>query len=109
VANRVPAEASDLLPLVYTVMVFAFALLVPALINRIFFSQRPSDPDDGDENGGGGRWPWVPPKPPPGGLPLGESRPARVRLRDARRLAQRIPRRERRRAREPARAPVRHA
>ena len=88
----------DPLVLVYMLIVFAAALLVPALIER--FSSGPSDQDtdEGDDRGGGGpRRPTPEPRAPsPGGLPLDESRPARVRLRDSHRLGQRLPARPRR-------------
>jgi hypothetical protein len=64
-------------------------------------------PDDGD--GGWGRGPRRPPEaptPPRGGIPLPDARPARVRLREAGRLADRLPQRERRPVREPVRRPA---
>ena len=66
--------------------------------------------EDGDGGGGGGNdrvrprdsgGPWG------GGLPLPDAGPARVRLRDHRRLSDLIPRPDRRGAPEPARAPHR--
>jgi hypothetical protein len=82
----------------------AAALLVPALRGP----QVPP-PQDGGSGGGGGRRPEEPPAPsrPRGGVPLPDAIPARVRLRDHRRLTERLPRHERRPAREPARTPER--
>jgi hypothetical protein len=61
--------------------------------------------DDGPGNSRPG--PMAPPNVPGGGLPLPDAAPARVRLRDHRRLADLTPPRERRPAREPVREPVR--
>jgi hypothetical protein len=101
----------DPLALVYMVFVFAAALLVPALIARFARGSSDSDGDGGDGRGGGGprRPPPKKPEPPSGGLPLDRSQPARIRLRDGRRLGQRLPAPERRQAREPARRPARTA
>jgi hypothetical protein len=101
----------DPLALVYTLIVFAAALLVPALIVRFTHGHSDSDGDKGDGGGGGGprRPPPKKPEPPSGGLPLDESQPARIRLRDGRRLGQRLPAPERRPVREPARRPARTA
>jgi len=110
VAQGPDAATVDALPLVFTILIFGFALFVPAVISRFVNSDPPSGPEEGGEGGGGGGGPPrrpAPPDPPLGGLPLDFSRPARVRLRDARRLAERLPRPERRRAREPTRTPVR--
>src|SRR5436305_293921 len=87
-------------------LVCAAALLLPALRDR------PDVPpgSDGGSDGGGGHGPpdpLAPPTGPGGGLPLPDADPARVRLRDHRRLADHQPRRERRPAREPDRRPVR--
>jgi hypothetical protein len=110
-AQGAHAGAYDPLALLYMAMVFAGALLVPALIARFVFRHGPSDEsDDGGSGGGGGgglRRPPSPPNAPMGGLPLDHSVPARVRLRDARRLADRLPPRDRRPAREPGRQPTR--
>jgi hypothetical protein len=66
-------------------------------------------PEDNDGGGGGGGNDRLTPKPPSGpqggGLPLPDAQPARVRLRDHRRLADRLPERQRRAPREPV--PVR--
>jgi hypothetical protein len=87
-------------------LVCAAALLLPALRGG---PDLPPRTDRGSDDGGG----HGPPKPPPtpsdvprGGLPLPDAVPARVRLRDHRRLADLLPRRERRPAREPERQPV---
>jgi len=68
----------------------------------------PSDPNPGD---GWGNRPRPPdprrPDPPPGGIPLDDATPARVRLRGHGQLADQLPARARRPVREPHRAPVR--
>lgn len=99
----------DLTPLLYTLLVFATALFLPALLARFVSSPGPSDSDSPEGGGGGGGPPPTPTpsKPPPGGVPLDDAQPARVRLRDHRRLAQRLPGRQRRPAREPAHSPSR--
>ena len=97
----------DPLPLLLTLLVFALALFVPAVLERFFSSPGPSHSDAGDEGGPGPRRPPNPPDPPPGGLPLDVAEPARVRLRDQRRLAERLPARQRRRALDPSRSPRR--
>lgn len=101
----------DPLALLYMVIVFATALLVPALLDRFSSSHGHPDSDTDEDSGGGGpRRPSPAPfDNPPGGLLLDEARPARVRLRDGRRLSERLPRRERRPTREPARAPARRS
>ena len=67
--------------------------------------------DEEGEGGGGGGNDRVRPRnsggPRGGGLPLPDAVPARVRLRDHRRLADLIPRPARRQAPEPARQPPR--
>ena len=72
-------------------------------------SWSPGD-EEGDGGGGGGNDRLRPRNsggPRGGGLPLPDALPARVRLRDHRRLADLIPRPARRAAPEPARAPRR--
>lgn len=81
-------------------------LLIPALRENPR-PPRPSDPGTDDGWGNDPRRPPTAPKPPRGGIPLPDARPARVRLRDHRRLADHRPARERRPAREPERTPVR--
>lgn len=68
----------------------------------------PSDPHPGDGWGNGPR-PPDPPRSdrPPGGIPLDDAAPARVRLRGQGGLADKLPAQARRPAREPDRAPVR--
>jgi hypothetical protein len=86
-------------------LVCAAALLLPALRGGPEFPPRP-------ERGSDDGWGHGPPKHPApsdlptGGLPLPDAVPARVRLRDHRRLSDLLPRRERRPAREPEREPV---
>ena len=88
-------------------------VLVTVLLVMLFRADtvRPWRPrDDGEDDGGGGN-DRVPPRrsdePGGGGLPLPDAAPARVRLRDHRRLGDLLPSRERRPAREPARRPQR--
>jgi hypothetical protein len=82
-------------------------LMIPAL--RDMPDGPPRPPDDGSDDGWGNRprQPRDPSDVPGGGLPLPDAKPARVRLRDHRRMRDRLPRRERRPAREPERTPVR--
>lgn len=69
---------------------------------------RPPDDDDSDGGGGSDRIPpSAPDKPRPGGLPLPDAVPARVRLREPARLADLIPPPARRPVPEPDRQPVR--
>jgi len=81
-------------------------LLVPAIRDD---SPPPQPGDAGSDDGWGNRprEPAPPRNKPGGGLPLPDAIPARVRLRDARRLHERLPRPARRPAREPERAPTR--
>lgn len=111
VANGSRIGHADPLALVYILIVFAAALLVPALIARFSRGSSDSDGDVGDGRGGDGprRPPPKKPGPPSGGLPLDQSQPARIRLRDGRRLGQRLPVPARRPVREPARGPARTA
>ena len=100
----------DPVTLLYMVIVFAAALFLPELLSRFISSPGRSDSDSTEDGGGGGgpRLPPTPPhKPPPGGVPLDDAQPARVRLRDDRRLAQRLPGRQRRTGREPEHSPLR--
>jgi hypothetical protein len=111
VANGSHIGHSDPRAMVYMLIVFAAALLVPALIARFSRGSSDSDGNGGDGRGGGGprRPPPEKPGPPSGGPPLDQSQPARIRLRDGRRLAQRLPAPARRPVREPARRPARTA
>lgn len=87
-------------------LVCAAALLLPALRGTQDLPPR----TDHDSDEGWGHGPPRPPSPldlPPGGLPLPDAVPARVRLRDHRRLPELLPPHERRPAREPDRTPVR--
>lgn len=80
------------------------ALMLPAL------REPPEPPWNADSDDGWGnepRKPQVPPRRPPGGLPLPDAQPARVRLRGHERLADALPPRERRPAREPEPVPAR--
>lgn len=86
--------------------VVAVALLGAALIGLFVSSPGRSDSDPNEGGGGPPRPPPTPPNPPPRDLPLGDANPARVRLRDDRRLSKRLPARGRRRAREPVPGPV---
>lgn len=83
---------------------FAAVLIVYALRTP---PPAPPNQDWGSDGGWGqrpvGPAPWA----PDGGVPLPDAQPARVRLREHRRLAELLPRPERRPAREPVRRPVR--
>jgi hypothetical protein len=83
-------------------------LLLPALRDDSTPSWGPEG--DGDDGwGGGSHTPPRRPEPPIGGIPLPDSVPAGVRLRDHRRLGDKLPGRVRRPGREPARPrPVPH-
>lgn len=86
---------------------FAALLLLPFLRDE---SVAPRTPPAGEDEGGGGGNDRVRPAPPrgprPGGIPLPDAQPARVRLRDGRRLAGLLPRVERRPAHLPVPAPA---
>jgi hypothetical protein len=82
-------------------------LMIPALRDGNWTPKGPPDSDSDDGWGRGPRKPPSRPKPPRGGLPLPDAEPARVRLRDHRRLGDVVSRPERRPVREPRRAPVR--
>jgi len=97
-AGRPAADGTDYVGLAYLVL----GLLVafgPLLIGR---RDPPPESDDPGRGGGGGP-PDRPPPPrgPTHGAPLPDALPARVRLRDHRRLADRLPARQRRRGPEP--------
>lgn len=88
---------------------FAALLLAPCLRDEPVVSWRR---DEEDEGGGGGSdrlGPQAPPGPRPGGIPLPDAAPARVRLREPARLADLLPATPRRPAHpaEPAREPAR--
>jgi len=76
-------------------------LLLPALRDDSAAAQW-SDGDADDGWGGGPKTPPSRPEPPTGGIPLADSVPAGVRLRDHDRLGDKLPPRERRTVREPA-------
>jgi hypothetical protein len=82
-------------------------LMIPALRDRPESPPRPSDGGSDDGWGNDRRRPPSPRDIPGGGIPLPDAAPARVRLRDHRRLRERLPARSRRPAREPDRRPVR--
>lgn len=87
-------------------LVCAGALLLPALRDRPDLPPR----TDQDSDGGWGHGPPKPPTPtdaPSGGLLLPDASPARVRLRDHRRLPELLPPRERRPTHAPTRTPAR--
>lgn len=82
---------------------FAALLLMPLLRDESVRGLAP--PGEEDDGGGGGNdrlGPLPPRGPRPGGIPLPDARPARVRLRDGRRLAELLPGFERRPAHAPA-------
>jgi hypothetical protein len=82
-------------------------LMIPALRDGPLPPQGPSDSGSDEGWGRGPRKPPKEPDSPRGGIPLPDALPARVRLRDHRKLAELLPRTERRPAREPVRRPVR--
>jgi hypothetical protein len=83
-------------------------LLLPALRDDSA-APRWSDDEADDGWGRGPETPPSPPEPPTGGIPLSDSAPAGVRLRDHDRLADKLPPRERRKVREPVpQVPARH-
>jgi hypothetical protein len=87
-------------------LVCAAALILPALRGGPDLPP-PSNRDSDDGWGHGPPWSPAPPSDVPrGGLPLPDADPARVRLRDHRRLGELLPPRERRPAREPVREPT---
>jgi hypothetical protein len=90
---------------------FAALLLLPCLHDEQLDRAAPAGEGDDDGRGGGNdRLPPAPPRGPrTGGLPLPDAAPARVRLREERRLADVVPPVERRPAHAPAptRPPVR--
>jgi hypothetical protein len=81
-------------------------LLVIFIRSETVEAWRPPEEDDGWGDGGSRLEPTPRAPRTPGGLPLPDAAPARVRLREPGRLAERVPRPERRPAREPAREPV---
>jgi hypothetical protein len=96
----------DVLGLVYLALVLAVVFL-PMVLAR---PAPPPSQSDSDSDGGGGSGPGPPPPPsntPGGGVPLGDSEPARARLRGHERLVDLLPAPPRRRSPEPNRAPVR--
>jgi hypothetical protein len=87
-------------------------VLVVAAVGLMLYRHGGQRPGPSDPNPGGG-WGNGPPPPdplppdrPPGGIPLDDAAPARVRLRSQGRLADKLPAQARRPAREPDRAPV---
>jgi hypothetical protein len=85
-------------------------LLVVAFVGLMLYQHGPwrpgPDPNPGDGWGKGPPPPdSSPPDRPPGGIPLDDAAPARVRLRGENRLADKLPARERRQTREPDRTP----
>ena len=95
------------LPGLLSVILILFVAFAPVLFGR---RGPASEQDDGDSDDGGGPGGPKPPDrpigPSPGGIPLDDARPARIRLRaherlvDGRRIGQR------RRSREPEHAPA---
>jgi hypothetical protein len=81
-------------------------LLIPAMRDEPN-GQPPNDSGSDDGWGNHPRNPLHPHDIPGGGLPLPDAVPARVRLRDGRRLHERLPNHSRRPAREPIRRPIR--
>ena len=93
--------------------VFAALLLLPCLREESVRRRGASGEDDGGGRGGGSDRlrPARPRGPKPGGIPLPDAVPARVRLRDGRRLAELLPHAKRRPSHAPAPAhlPARRA
>jgi hypothetical protein len=87
-------------------LAFIAALLIPALRDR------PDRPGEGSDSGSDDGWgnrprrPLTPPGVPGGGLPLPDAVPARVRLRDHRRMRDLLPPPGRRTTRGPIRRPI---
>jgi hypothetical protein len=90
-------------------LICAAVLILPALREGPELPPNHSDPGSDGGWGRGPNRPPTPPEPPRGGIPLPDAEPARVRLRDHRRLSEQLPGRERRPVREPERTPVRTA
>ncbi len=89
-------------------LVVMTALLLLFLRSDTSRNWGPGDEGEGGEGGGNDRLgPRSRPGPGGGGLPLPDAVPARVRLRDHRRLADLLPSPARRPAREPRRTPRR--
>jgi hypothetical protein len=82
-------------------LVCVAVLMLPALRDDSASPQW-SDGEADDGGGGGSKTPPSRPEPPTGGIPLSDSVPAGVRLRDHDRLGDKLPPRERRTIREPA-------
>jgi hypothetical protein len=92
------------LPGLLSVMLILVVAFAPVLFGR---RGPASEQDDGESDDGGGpggpKPPSRPPGPSPGGIPLDDARPARVRLRAHERLVEGRRIGERRRSREPDR------
>ena len=81
---------------------------IPAFLWAGRASRRPGPSGGSDDGWGNGpRGPDSAPDAPRGGIPLPDAKPARVRIRDHRRLAEHVPARKRRSAREPEPWPAR--
>jgi hypothetical protein len=102
-----PSQVGGLnLPGLLSVILIVVIALAPVLFGR---PGPAPEQDDGDADDGGGPGGPPPPSPtgrPPGGIPLDDAQPARVRLRAHERLVGRRRFGERRRSREPERAPA---
>ena len=108
------AELVTILAVMHLVMLgFGVVLFLPLLradAGGWWRIEHDSDEDDDGGGGGGGNnrsAPRPPTTPGGGGLPLPDSVPARVRLRDDSKLADLLPKRGRRRDHEPQRVPSR--
>lgn len=86
-----------------------FAAMLFLLVLRTDTATQSSPPGEGEDDGGGGSppRPHEPSGPRPGGVPLPDARPARVRLREPVRLADVLPAPARRPVRDPQRVPER--
>jgi hypothetical protein len=95
------------LPGLLSVMLILVIAFAPVLFGRPGSAPEQDDGDSDDGGGPGGqRPPSRPIGPSPGGIPLDDAQPARVRLRSHERITERRQVVERRRSREPERAPA---
>jgi hypothetical protein len=95
------------LPGLLSVMLILVVAFAPVLFSRR--GPEPDQDDDDSDDGGGPGGPKPPSRPPgpsPGGIPLDDARPARVRLRAHERLVEGRRTGERRRSREPDHVPA---
>jgi hypothetical protein len=95
------------LPGLLSVMLILVIAFAPLLFGRPGSAPEQDDGDSDDGGGPGGPRPPIRPiGPSPGGIPLDDAQPARVRLRSHERITERRRVVERRRSREPERVPA---